>query len=99
MQKPVIECYLKKGCCLCTEAEKVIGRVNADIPFSFRVVDISTDEDLFRRYANHVPVVFINGKKSFKFKVDETEFRRRIRKEIIKEGISRLNDKGEFSAR
>ncbi|MBI5560711.1 MAG: glutaredoxin family protein [Deltaproteobacteria bacterium] len=99
MSKPVVEVYAKRGCCLCKEVKKMIGRVNGEIPFFFKEVDISTDDDLFRRYNDHVPTVYINGKKAFKFRVDETEFRKRVRKEIIRAGLVRLVNKNGTSLR
>lgn len=75
---------------MCVEARKVISKVNEDIPFNFREVDIRKDEDLMRRYREDIPTIFINGKKAFKFKVDESEFRKKVRKELIKAGLMKL---------
>ncbi len=97
MSVPVVEIYAKKGCGLCKEVKEVIGKVRQEIPFNFKEVDISTNEDLFRMYNDHVPVVYINGKKAFKFKVDELEFKKKVRKEIIKAGIMRLWSKNKPS--
>jgi len=93
MSAPIIEVYAKKGCGLCKEAKKTIGKVQNDIPFNFKEIEISQSDDLLRRYSDHVPTIFINGKKAFKFKVDETEFRKRVRKEIIKAGLSRMSSR------
>lgn len=87
MSQLIVEVYGKKGCILCKEARKVVGKVNDDTPFHFKDVDIASSDDLFRRYDGDVPTVFINGKKVFKFKVDEDEFRKRVRREIIKVGL------------
>ena len=95
MAAPVVEVYAKKKCCLCDEAKKVIGRVRDEIPFHMKEVDISSSAELARRYDGHVPTVFINGKKAFKFKVDEVEFKKRVRKEIIKSGISKAAAKSD----
>jgi len=84
MSAPIIEVYAKKGCGLCKEAKKTIDKVQHDIPFNFKEVEISQSDDLLRS---------INGKKAFKFKVDETEFRKRVRKEIIKAGLSRMSSR------
>lgn len=83
----------KISCVLCKEAKKIIGRVSEDIPFQYKEIDISSSEDLFRRFKEDIPLVFINGKKAFKFKVDEAEFRKTIRKEIIRAGLLRLRNK------
>ncbi len=72
--------------------------MNEDIPFQFREIDISSSEELFRRYKEDIPTIFINGRKAFKFKVDEAEFRKRIRKEIIRAGLLKLwNKKQHYS--
>jgi len=86
-----VEAYVKKGCDLCQEALQVIQKVHGEMPFIFREVDIASSEDLFRRYHTSVPTIFINAVKSFKFKVDEEEFRKKLRREIIKAKVSRLS--------
>lgn len=82
-----VEVYSKNNCCLCKEVKKVINRVNKDMPFCFKEIDITTSEELLRRYKENIPTVFINGKKSFKFKLDEIEFKKRLRKEIIRSAL------------
>ncbi len=86
-------CGLESGCALCPEAMDIIDRVSNDVPFEFKVVDIDASDDLHRRYKGDIPTVFINGKKAFKFKVDEAEFRKKVRKELIKAGLNRLWNK------
>ncbi|MBI5047888.1 MAG: glutaredoxin family protein [Deltaproteobacteria bacterium] len=90
-----VEIYSKKGCCLCKKAKELISKVNAEVPFSFKEVDITASEDLFRKYKEDIPIIFINGKKAFKFKVDEIEFRKKVRIEQIKSRLSKLCDKKE----
>lgn len=101
MTKPTVELYALEDCSLCAlddcalcrEAEGIIDRAGQELPFQFKKVGIDTSEDLLRRYKGEIPTVFINGKKVFKYKVDEAEFKKRIRKEIIKAGITRLSKK------
>ena len=93
MANLVVKVYRKKGCTLCTKASKVIGRVNEEMPFELREVDITLSDDLARRYGDNIPMVFINGTKAFKYKVDEGEFRKKVRKEFIKAGLSKLSSK------
>ena len=112
MRRPLVEVYAAKdcsrcsyakkadkaGCALCMEAREIISRVGEDIPFQFKNVDIEANEDLYRRFKEDIPTIFINGKKAFKFKVDESEFRKMVRKEFIKAGIMRLwNKKQHYS--
>lgn len=93
MANLVVKVYRQDGCSLCTKASKVIGRVNEEMPFELKEVDISLSEDLSRMYGNNIPMVFINGTKAFKYKVDEGEFRKKVRKEFIRAGLSRINSK------
>lgn len=95
MTKLLVQVYSEKNCGLCSDAKTIIGKVNKEIPFQYDEVEISSSDDLNRRYKSNVPTIFINGKKAFKFKVDEDEFRKQVRKELIKEGLSRVwNKKG-----
>lgn len=104
MSKPLVEVYSRKDCAacvcpqgddctLCMDAAQLIDRVSQDIPFEYREVDICSSDDLLRRYGRDIPTVFINGKKAFKFKVDEAEFRKKTRREIIKASITRYKNK------
>ncbi len=93
MSNLIVKVYGKKGCTRCKDASKIIDKVKADMPFQFTEVDISLCEDLSRRYSDDVPTVFINDTKAFKFRVDESEFRKKVRKELIKAGISRISRK------
>lgn len=101
MSKLLVEVYTKKdcntvcklytgNCAMCSEALDIVYRVCSEIPIEFKEVDIDSSEELNRAYREDIPTVFINGKKAFKFKVDETEFRKKVRKEIIKAGIMKL---------
>ena len=93
-----VEIYSKKGCCLCKKAKELIDKVNLEVPFSFKEVDIGASEDLFRKYKEDIPIIFINGKKAFKFKIDEVEFRKKVRIEQIKNSLSKFwNKKEHFS--
>lgn len=98
MTKPIVELYARKdcklceikGCTMCMDAVDVIGRAAREMAFACKEIDIDASEDLARRFRGEIPTVFLNGKKIFKFKVEEAEFRKKVRKEIIKAGISRL---------
>jgi glutaredoxin len=71
--------YTRAGCHLCDEAKEQIRRAQADTPFAFREVDIDLDPELRQRYNEEVPVVFVGGKKAFKYRIDLREFRKRLR--------------------
>ncbi len=70
--------YGRPDCHLCDDARAVLERVRAELPFELHERDIETDDDLFRRYLERIPVVTIDGEEAFELFVDETELRRRL---------------------
>ena len=70
--------YTRAGCCLCDEAKQVLRELQQKTSFKFREVDIDQDPELRSRYNEEVPVVFIHGKKAFKYRIDPREFLRRL---------------------
>ena len=52
-----------------------------EIPATVREVDISQDPGLAADYAEQIPVLFVNGRKAFKFRLTEKVLRDRLRKE------------------
>ena len=75
-----IDVYSRPGCHLCDEAKDVIDRVHNRFAFDMNVVNIETDPALEAAYGEEIPVVFINGNKAFKYKVDEAELERKIKR-------------------
>jgi len=73
---PRVILYTRKGCHLCDVAKQVLR----DAGLAVDEVDIDQDPELQARYNEEVPVVFLNGKKAFKYRVDPTELRRRLEK-------------------
>lgn len=76
---PEVVLYTRAGCHLCEEAKEQIRRAQAEAPFAFREVDIDLDPELREHYHEEVPVVFVGGKKAFKYRIDPREFRKRLR--------------------
>jgi len=75
-----IEIYSRPGCHLCDEAKTVIERVQRRFSFALRIVNIETDPELERAYGEQIPVVFINGNKAFKYRVDEVELEKKVKR-------------------
>ena len=73
-----VEIYSKRDCCLCDEAKAVLDRVRAEVPFELVEVDIEGDAQLMERFRTEIPVIFVGGRKAFKYRVDEAELRRRL---------------------
>ena len=70
--------YTRKGCHLCEIVKESLTKLHKRGGFTWREVDVDTDADLRRLYNDEVPVVFINGRKAFKYRMDEQEFLRKL---------------------
>jgi hypothetical protein len=56
----------------------VLARATRGLHVGVREVDISTDPALEERHGRDIPVLFIDGKKAFKHRVNERELRQRL---------------------
>lgn len=63
--------YGRPGCHLCDDARVVLERVRGEHPFALLEVDIDSDEDLFKRYLERIPVIAVDGQELSYFFVDE----------------------------
>jgi len=70
--------YTRKGCHLCEIVKESIVKLARRGGFVWREVDVDTDEQLRRQFNDEVPVVFIDGRKAFKYRMDEQEFLRKL---------------------
>jgi len=70
--------YSRKGCHLCEIVKESLVKLHKRGGFTWREIDVDSDADIRRRYNDEVPVVFINGRKAFKYRMDEQEFLRKL---------------------
>ncbi len=68
----------RRGCHLCDDMEQVVRQVIADIPAELEIRDVDEDPELCRLYHESVPVLLINGRKAFKYRVSTTALRQRL---------------------
>ena len=71
--------FTKPGCCLCDTVKSQLGKIQAVQPFELREVNILEDGDAYAKFHEEIPVVFIDGRKAFKYHLDEKAFLRRLR--------------------
>jgi glutaredoxin len=76
-----VEVYGKPDCCLCDEVKATLLKVLRDIPFDLHEIDIESTPELYETYKERIPLVFVNGRLAFKFRVEESALRRRLRRE------------------
>ncbi len=70
--------YTKPGCCLCDTVKIQLARLRTVQAFEFREVNILDDATAFAEFHEQIPVVFIDGRKAFKYHLDEKAFLRRL---------------------
>jgi len=68
----------KPECHLCDEMKAIVSGVRRDIPFALEIVDITGDPVLAETYKTEIPVLVIDGRKAFKYRVDPATLRRRL---------------------
>ena len=78
MPLPEVLIYTKPGCCLCDEVKARLRVLRERHAFDLREVNILDDREAYERFKEEIPVVFIDGKKAFKYHLDEDKFLRRL---------------------
>lgn len=72
--------YSRNGCHLCDVVKDTLTQLRSQADFQWRDVDIDTNPELRRQYNDQIPVVFIDGRKAFKYHLDAREFLRLLKK-------------------
>jgi glutaredoxin len=70
--------YSRKGCHLCEVVKESLSKLSRRGGFTWHEIDVDGDADLRRQFNDEVPVVFIDGRKAFKYRMDEQEFLRKL---------------------
>ena len=70
--------YSRADCCLCEEMKEVIRQVAVKTPLEVVEVDVDSSAELKAEYGDQVPVLFIDGRKAFKYKVTAKELEKRV---------------------
>lgn len=71
--------YGKPGCHLCDVARDVIAEVCAELGVGWDEVDITTDDELYRRFWEQIPVTYVDGTQHDFWKVDPDRLRAALR--------------------
>ena len=70
--------YSRRGCHLCEIVKEPLIKLQRRGGFTWSEVDVDSDDELRRQFTDEVPVVFIDGRKAFKYRMDEREFLRKL---------------------
>jgi glutaredoxin len=79
--KTTLTLYTRKECCLCEEMKEIVRQVAESFVFTLEEVDVDSSAELQEQYGNEVPVLLVNGRKAFKYRVTTRELESRLRKE------------------
>lgn len=73
--------YSRRDCHLCHEMRAVIDAVAREVPLKLEEIDVDGDEALAGRYGADVPVLSVNGRTAFKYRLDARGLRARLARE------------------
>ena len=79
---PVVTLHGRPGCHLCDDARAVLLEIRGRTPFELREIDIESDDELFKRYLERIPVISLDGEELYDFFVDAYDLERRLRRNI-----------------
>ncbi len=65
----------RPGCHLCDEARAVVARVAGELGVGWQEQSVDDDPELLRRYAEQIPVTFVDGRRHDFWRVDEARLR------------------------
>ena len=84
MQTPVaavvLTLYTRSGCNLCDEMKDVVRPVAQELGCRVDEVDIAGDADLEARFGHEIPVLVVDGRKAFKYRVTERDLRKQLQR-------------------
>ena len=70
--------YTRAGCCLCEDARQALQAARARAAFELEEIDIDRHPEWLPLYNDEVPVIAIDGRKAFKYKVSTEEFLKKL---------------------
>lgn len=76
---PEIVLYSKPACCLCEQVKEQLTRIQEEHKFVLHEINILEDLAVYKLFKDEIPVIFVNGKKAFKYRLDEKRFIRMLK--------------------
>jgi glutaredoxin len=77
---PRLTLYSRRDCCLCDEMKAVIKAVAAKIAIDLEEIDVDSAAPLQQQFGNEVPVLFIDGRKAFKYRLTAANLAKKLRR-------------------
>ncbi len=74
-----LDVYTAHGCCLCDDARAVLDPLERELDLVVHWIHIDGDPVLEAQWREQIPAGVLDGRKLFKYRVDEAMLRRRVR--------------------
>jgi glutaredoxin len=74
----IVEIFSGHGCHLCERAKEVLVHIQRRHPFELRETVVREGDALFDQMKDRIPVIHINGRYAFHYRVREEELIRRL---------------------
>ena len=71
--------YSRSDCCLCDEMKTIIRQIAKKTSLVVEEIDVDSSADLREKYGEEVPVLFINGRKAFKYRLTAKQLTTRLK--------------------
>ena len=78
-EKPQVTLYTRERCHLCDEVKHQLSLLRRRADFDIQEVNIDESQELRERYNERVPVVAINGREVFDYRLDAERFLRLLK--------------------
>ena len=79
MPSPLVKLYGRPDCHLCDEARDGLHALRSDgLEFEIEEIDIETDDELFARFLERIPVIELEGEIVSELRLDVDEIRARL---------------------
>ena len=72
--------YTRADCPLCDEMKSTIRQISSKVSLELEKVDVDATPELRARFGFEVPVLFIDGRKAFKYRWTGKQLERRLRR-------------------
>ena len=78
-EKPQVTLYTRESCHLCDGVKRQLVLLRQEADFEIREVNVDESEELRKRYGERVPVVAVNGREAFDYRIDRRRFLKLLR--------------------
>jgi len=81
-----VRLYTAPGCCLCEAMGAQLEDLRAEFPLVVEEINIAGDSELERRFREQIPVLYLNGRKTAKYRLSTAALRQRIERALGRSG-------------